>query len=718
MKTWFAAKATLPAAAEVVIYDEIGAWGVTSKAFVEALKSLGALDAITVRINSGGGDVFDGLAIYNTLRTNPARVTVVVDGLAASIASIIAMAGDEILMPENGWMMIHDPSAFIVGGAGDMEKMAETLRGIKQSLVGIYARRTGKDPAEIAGLMADETWMDGPAAVAAGFADEVYDALPVAANLDLSKFQSVPPAAGRLFGCGRSAKQPARKEVNVADQDTPAAGQPEQKTTDHQSLIERIVGQAPPPELLRPERPGQWMANGHEQEFDQRRPEISEADIQRRERAAEARAHDALKAAYRAGSQLGLESETQQLLDEGVPAADVSNLLIEIHARKQHRVSAVQRVMPSPSSRGSGGFASVGFSHDDPAVKRERMSNAIASAFVGSIKMPDDSRQYAAWRPSDMMRELLEDRGINTRKMTRADIVDQALHTTSDFPELLGTSANKIFLGSYEMAPQTFRRIAARADLSNFQAHNMLRDGDFPTLQKVLENGEFTRGTMSESKETASLSTYGRTFSISRQALINDSLGVFGRTVAKIGTAVARFENRTVWGIVTSNPTLLEPGVAMFHANNGNLAGSGAAISVTTLGTARAAMRVQKSLDGETLNIAPSVLVVPATKETLAESIVSPLVIPEAAANLTPPNLRLGVVTEALLDANSTTAWYVFADPMSGGANIVYGYLEGESAPRVRTNDPFNVDGIEFQVRLDFHATAVDFRFGYKNPGA
>lgn len=94
------------------------------------------------------------------------------------------------------------------------------------------------------------------------------------------------------------------------------------------------------------------------------------------------------------------------------------------------------------------------------------------------------------------------------------------------------------------------------------------------------------------------------------------------------------------------------------------------------------------------------------------------MVIPDQPSNLTPPSLRLSVVAEALLDANSTTAWYVFADPVLSGANIVYGYLAGESAPRVRTNDPFNVDGIEFQVRLDFHATDVDYRFGYKNPGA
>lgn len=199
-KSWFTARATSPRRAEITIYDEIGAWGVTSKDFIEVLKALGEPAVIDVRLNSGGGDVFDGLAIYHALKRHPARIDVWVDGLAASIASIIAMAGDAISMPENSYLMIHDPSAFVVGRAEDMSKMAETLRSIKQSLVNIYARRTGIEPDEIASLMADETWFDGPTAVARGFATALIDAEPIAAHFDLGKFSKVPADARRLFG--------------------------------------------------------------------------------------------------------------------------------------------------------------------------------------------------------------------------------------------------------------------------------------------------------------------------------------------------------------------------------------------------------------------------------------------------------------------------------------------------------------------------------------
>jgi hypothetical protein len=149
---------------------------------------------------------------------------------------------------------------------------------------------------------------------------------------------------------------------------------------------------------------------------------------------------------------------------------------------------------------------------------------------------------------------------------------------------------------------------------------------------------------------------------------------------------------------------------------------SGTAISGTSLGVARKTMRLQKSLDGETLNVLPRYLVVPAAKETVAEAVLFPLTTVTSAVDIAVASLRsLTLIVEPLLDGTATigtTAWYLFADPMAQGAAIVYGYLEGESAPRIRVDDPFDVDGIKFQVRLDFHASAADWRFTYRNDGA
>lgn len=183
--------------AEILIYDDIGAgfWteGITAKGFLQELRALGDVTAIDIRINSNGGSVFDGLAIYNALRQHEATKTVHVDGIAASIASVIAMAGDEIRMGEGAWMMIHDPSGLAIGTAEEMRATADLLDQIKGQLVGIYAQRTGLPADYITDLMADETWMDPATAIEHKFADVQSEPIRMAASADVKRFRHIPP---------------------------------------------------------------------------------------------------------------------------------------------------------------------------------------------------------------------------------------------------------------------------------------------------------------------------------------------------------------------------------------------------------------------------------------------------------------------------------------------------------------------------------------------
>ena len=134
MKNWYSICA-LNEGAEISIYDEIGAYGVSAKAFLADLGKLPDKAPLTLRLNSPGGSVFDAVAIYNALQRHAGTVTVSIDGIAASAASYIAMAGDEIIMPENAFLMIHDPSGMVMGTAGDMRSMAEALEKIGASLL-------------------------------------------------------------------------------------------------------------------------------------------------------------------------------------------------------------------------------------------------------------------------------------------------------------------------------------------------------------------------------------------------------------------------------------------------------------------------------------------------------------------------------------------------------------------------------------------------------
>jgi ATP-dependent protease ClpP protease subunit len=152
MTNWYSIRA-IDEGEEISIHDEIGACGVTAKAFLDELGELKDASHITLRINSPGGSVFDGIAIYNALRRHPARITVVVEGIAASIASVIVCAGDEVVMPENAILMLHEPSAVVSGTADDLLSMAAALEKMRVGLVSAYRDKSGLPDTEIEALL-------------------------------------------------------------------------------------------------------------------------------------------------------------------------------------------------------------------------------------------------------------------------------------------------------------------------------------------------------------------------------------------------------------------------------------------------------------------------------------------------------------------------------------------------------------------------------------
>ena len=181
-KTWFTITNAADApAAEISIHDEIGAWGISAKDFLGQLKNIPSGRPLTLSLHSPGGEVFDGLAIYHALKAR-GNVNVRIEGLAASMASVIAMAGTRISMPRNAYLMIHNPSGFAMGDAADMRQLADLLDKLKGSLIAAYRDRTKKSDEDLTAMMDAETWLTGEEAVAQGFADEVTDAVALSAS--------------------------------------------------------------------------------------------------------------------------------------------------------------------------------------------------------------------------------------------------------------------------------------------------------------------------------------------------------------------------------------------------------------------------------------------------------------------------------------------------------------------------------------------------------
>lgn len=178
--------------ADIWIYEDIGDdWfgGLSAKGFADEMKKIGDVDTLNVFINSQGGNVFDGVSIYSILSRQKANVVVEIDGLAASIASVIAMAGNEVRMSENAMIMIHDPWSFAVGNSEEMRKAADDMDKIKNSsILPAYTKKTGMDESKISDMMSAETWMGSTEAKELGFIDEITAEKKMAAHVNINKY--------------------------------------------------------------------------------------------------------------------------------------------------------------------------------------------------------------------------------------------------------------------------------------------------------------------------------------------------------------------------------------------------------------------------------------------------------------------------------------------------------------------------------------------------
>ena len=173
--------------AEILLYDVIGGYDENweyrgAKDLIEKVKALGDVKNITLRINSVGGDVFEAQAMYSYLKSHPANVTVRVDGLAASAASLVAMAGDKVIMPANALMMIHNPAGCAIGEAEELRDVADILDKVRDSIAAAYVNKTGMEREKVIAMMNDETWMSAEEAHELGFCDEVDGAMEIAAR--------------------------------------------------------------------------------------------------------------------------------------------------------------------------------------------------------------------------------------------------------------------------------------------------------------------------------------------------------------------------------------------------------------------------------------------------------------------------------------------------------------------------------------------------------
>jgi phage head maturation protease len=359
----------------------------------------------------------------------------------------------------------------------------------------------------------------------------------------------------------------------------------------------------------------------------------------------------------------------------------------------------------------------MGESQDDPALRARQMGEALYARINPRHDLSEPARRYAYSTPVDMAKELLTLRGESTMALSPASLVTRALHTTSDFPIILGDTVGRVLRDAYQAAPSGIRRLGRQTTARDFRAVNKIMLGEAPLLEKLNEHGEIKAGTMAEAREAYKVETWARKIGITRQVLVNDDLGAFADLARRMGQAAAETEARILVTLLeagSGNGPTLSDGKTLFHTDHGNKAGTGAVISDATLSAARLALRTQKGIEDRTIRVTPRNLLVPPALETTAEKWLASIA-PATAADVNPFSGSLSLVVEPRL--SSATRWYVTADPGEIDG-LEFAYLSGAEGPQVESRLGWDVDGVEIRVILDFGAGFIDHRGWFMNAGA
>lgn len=658
--------------ADIYIYGNIGdRWnedGVIASRLVQEIAALD-VDTIALRINSYGGSVTDGMAIYNALKRNKATVDSYVDGVAISCASYIAMAGETITMAANAQMMIHAPWGYAIGNAQQLREQAEILDRYAKAMAHAYADKSGKSYEDALALITDgkDHWFLAEEAVAEGFADEVGEELAIAASLarsfDLARFT---PAAA------------ARQPVPGAAPPTAApAAQPQEH-----SMPEATPQAAPTAAPFARTKEDNTKVLAMFQPF-AARPEIA-----------------ALQTEVLADPALTIDTIQARLLTELGKGSEPAN--------PQNAAPRVEKTQDEADKR----IAAV----SDALLVRAGVQ------VDAKVRASMQGNPFRGAKLLDLARASLERAGVKTQGMTQMEVVAAAFtQGTSDFPVLLENAMHKALQASYATAALTWNRFCATGSVSDFRAHNRYRLGSFGSLDALNELGEYVNKSIPDGeKGSITASTKGNIINLSRTAIINDDLGAFVGLAGMLGRAAGRTVEADVYALLALNsgagPTMGD-GKALFHADHGNITTS-ATITMAALDLDRVAMASQKDVSGnDYLDLRPAVLLVPIGLGGTARSINEAQYDPDTANKLQKPNIVNGlfrdIVDTPRLSGNRR---YLFADP-SEAPVIEVAFLDGEQAPYIELQNGFDVDGARYKVRLDYGVAAVDYRGAVTNAG-
>ncbi len=701
--------------AELQIYGDIGGWdeeqSVEAKSIVETLGNLqGPLD---VRINSFGGSVADGVAIYNALRRHDGEVTTHIDGVAYSIASLIAMAGNKVSMASNALMMIHAPWGMMVGNAPELREQAEILDKYAEAQINCYTREGGPDRDTVRGWLTDgeDHYFSALDAVELGLVDEVAESgelTQIAASLRNTNFQQ--PVA-------TSHATPEVAEMADTKDTGDQKGSPEK---------DDIVAKHSKTVLA---------AQAAGAKAEKKRRQTIETVFEGFYNGDELDPVTAIRAACLDDvncSELDARRELQEYLAHKSSAPVV--------AREFYGIPT-EPTAPPQASRHLGG-AVAGASGDEKTYRA--FEHAIEQR-MGLNNETEAGNPYVGLSLAEMSRSFAKAAGLSgvdqassyavvsaimdpslRLNIGRGDIRQQ--HATGDFPGILANVIDKAIRVRYEKAEETWRMVSRVGSVNDFRQAQRPAMSAFSDLLMVPEGGEYKHGTQSDVVEYLQAVKYGRMFAITREAILADDLQAFQDTASAMADAANAIVGDKVWDVYLNNPTLNQDATPVFDATHGNI-GTAGPPSVTTLSEARRLMRLQKDpSDTRVLNLSPSLLISSPGWETECRTLVTAQnldydintgnEIVQKQANNQFGNLQV-VIENRLAGVSGTgTDWFMQAPPTGMVPFLEVAFVRGQETPVVESREGWNVDGIEYKVRQEFGVAPLAYQPVVYNAGA
>ena len=373
-------------------------------------------------------------------------------------------------------------------------------------------------------------------------------------------------------------------------------------------------------------------------------------------------------------------------------------------------------VMDQLRARNKGVSVTMGEAESDK-FRAAAQDAVLMAAGIPVADAAPGAQELRGYSMVEMARESLRrESGSTVNFGDNMELARAAINSTSTFPAIMSNLANKSVMVGFNEAETTYQIWAGKGSNRDFKEAARVALSEAGTLELVPEGGQFKQDSFGEASARTKVATYGKLFSLTRQAIINDDLGLFSKIATKYGSAAKRLVNKMVYAQLTGN-VKMQDNIALFDTKHGNVAGTGEALSVKAIAKAITAMRRQKGITGDaTLNITPKYLVVPPELEMTAYQIVNSTAAVDGVNSgvVNPYKGRFVVVADAEL--TDPDAWYLVADA-SQHDTIEVTYLNGVETPRLETRQGFDVDGIEYKVAFDCGVSALDFRGVFKNAG-